>query len=142
MFSAVPFLIRWMRKIEWTMTSPTMIGFIISRRSQKRKASFSTRKNEILGEIEQVLKKYKIKVIILIIIELILVLFFWYFVTAFCHVYKATQTSWLIDSCLSILARWIIELLISLGLAKLYILAITGESSCLYKFIMFLYNFG
>ena len=100
------------------------------------------RKNEILEEIEQVLKKYKIKVIILIIIELILVLFFWYFVTAFCHVYKATQTSWLIDSCLSILARGIIELLICLGLAKLYILAITGESSCLYNFIMFLYNFG
>ena len=100
------------------------------------------RKNEILEEIEQVLKKYKIKVIILIIIELILILFFWYFVTAFCHVYKATQTSWLIDSCLSILARGIIELLICLGLAKLYILAITGESSCLYNFIMFLYNFG
>ena len=100
------------------------------------------RKNVILNEIDQVLKKYKIKVIILIIIELILVIFFWYFVTAFCHVYKATQTSWLIDSCLSILSRMIIELLISLGLAKLYIISINAEIHCLYKFVMFLYNFG
>ena len=100
------------------------------------------RKNEILLEIEEILKKYKTKVIILIIIELILVIFFWYFVTAFCHVYEATQISWLVDSCLSILSRAIIELLISFGLAKIYGMAISAESHCLYKFVMFLYNFG
>ena len=100
------------------------------------------RKNEILLEIEEILKKYKTKVIILIIIELILVIFFWYFVTAFCHVYEATQISWSVDSCLSILSRAIIELLISFGLAKIYGMAISAESHCLYKFVMFLYNFG
>ena len=100
------------------------------------------RKNKILEEIEKILKNYKLKVIILTIIELALVIFFWYFVTAFCHVYKATQKSWLFDSFLSMLSRAIIELLISLGLAKLYGIAIAGESHCLYKFVMFLYNFG
>ena len=78
------------------------------------------RKQEILFEIENILKNYKMKIIILIIIGLILMIFFWYFVTAFCHVYKATQISWLIDSSISILSRAIIELLISFGLAKLY----------------------
>ena len=93
-------------------------------------------------EIDEILNKYKCKVIILIIIEMILMIFFWYFVTSFCHVYKATQKSWLLDSLLSILIRAIIELMISFGLAKLYILAISGESQCLYKFVMFLYNFS
>ena len=98
------------------------------------------RKTEILMEIEEILKKYKIKIVILIIVELILMLFFWYFVIAFCHVYKATQLSWLWDSFLSILSRAIIELLISFGLAKLYRIAVESESHCLYKLTMFLYN--
>ena len=100
------------------------------------------RKQEILFEIEEILRKYKIKIIILIIIELILVVFFWYFVTAFCHVYQETQKSWLLDSLISILIRAIIELLISLGLAKLYRISVDAEIYCLYKFVMFLYNFG
>ena len=100
------------------------------------------RKKEILFEIEEILQKYKIKIIVLIIIELILMLFFWYFVTAFCHVYVGTQTSWLLDSCLSIIIRAIIELLISFLLAKIYRISVAGESYCLYKFVMFLYNFG
>ena len=69
-------------------------------------------------------------------------IFFWYFVTAFCHVYNSTQISWLLDSFLSILFTGIIELLISFGLAKLYRIAIAGEIHCLYKILMFLYNFS
>ena len=69
-------------------------------------------------------------------------LFFWYYVTAFCHVYHATQLSWLFDSCLSILSRGIIELLICLGLAKLYTIAISSGIHCLYKIVMFFYDFG
>ena len=61
------------------------------------------------------------RVIIFIIIEFILMLFFWYFVTAFCHVYNATQISWLWDSLTSILIRAIIELLIFniIGISKI-----------------------
>ena len=111
-------------------------------KSNKKYTITQIRKAEILLEIEQILKKHRMKVIIFIIIEFILMLFFWYFVIAFCHVYNATQISWLLDSLTSILIRAIIELLISLGLAKLYIMAIVSECHCLYKFLMFLYNFG
>ena len=100
------------------------------------------RKNEIISEIDEILKKYQLKVTILIIIEIILMIFFWYFVTAFGHVYKATQMSWLLDSLFSILIRAIIELLTSFGLAKLYTMAINTKINCLYKFTMFMYNFG
>ena len=100
------------------------------------------RKNEIIFEIDEILKKYKLKITILIIIEMILMIFFWYFVTAFGHVYKATQKSWLLDSLLTILIRAIIELLICLGLAKLYRIAVYSKIYCLYKIVMFIYNFS
>ena len=100
------------------------------------------RKKEILEEIEKILKKHKIKVIILISIESILMLFFWYYVTAFCHVYSRTQTCWLLDSFLTLLSRLIIELLFLLGFAKLYRIAVESNIECLYKLVIFLYCFG
>ena len=100
------------------------------------------RKKEILEEIEHILKIYKIKVIILVVIEVLMMLFFWYYVTAFCHVYSSTQTSWILDSFLSMLSRLIIELLVSLGFAKLYIMSVVSNCECLYKFVLFFYCFG
>jgi hypothetical protein len=100
------------------------------------------RKNEILLEVETILNKYKIKITILIIIEIIIMIFFWYYVTAFCHVYSSTQISWILDSLLSMLSRAIIELIISFLLAKLYRLAVESENHCIYRIVMFLYNFG
>ena len=100
------------------------------------------RKKQILLEVEQILKMHKIKIIILIIIENILILFFWYYVTAFCHVYSSTQLSWLLDSFLSILSRIIIELLLSLGFAKLYRIAVEANSHIIYKIVLFFYSCG
>ena len=102
----------------------------------------SKRKSEILYEIEKILKRHKIKVIILITIEVLLMLFFWYYVTSFCHVYSRTQLSWLLDSFLSMLSRLVIEILFSLGFAKLYRLAIESNTQSIYKFVLFFYCFG
>ena len=100
------------------------------------------RKEEIVKEVEIILKKYKIKVFIFIITQLILILCFWYYVTAFCHIYSKTQISWILDSSLSILSRLILELLISLGIAKLYRMSVEVNSRCLYKIVLFFYCFG
>ena len=100
------------------------------------------RKKEQLNEIEKILKNHKIRVIIFIIIEVSLIIFFWYYVTAFCHVYSRTQISWLLDSFLSIISRFIIECLFSLLFAKLYRIAIESNIFCLYKFVLFFYCFG
>ena len=100
------------------------------------------RKKEIRNEIEKILKKFKIKTIILIIIEFSLMLFFWYYVTAFCHVYNNTQYSWLFDSFLSILSRTVIDFLAPMGLAKLYRMAIESNIHCIYKIVLFLYSFA
>jgi hypothetical protein len=69
-------------------------------------------------------------------------LFFWYYVTSFCHVYSRTQLSWLLDSFLSMLSRLVIEILFSLGFAKLYRLAIESNTQSIYKFVLFFYCFG
>ena len=112
-------------------------------KNKKIKNGINTkRKKEILDEIEKILKIHRIKLIILNIIEIILILFFWYYVTAFCHVYSSTQSSWLLDSFLSILSRLIFELLISLGFAKLYRISVEANVKCLYNFVMFFYCFG
>ena len=100
------------------------------------------RKKEIINEIENILKKHKIKVIIFITIEFLLMLFFGYYVTAFCHVYSSTQISWLLDSFLSVLSRLVIINLISLGFAKLYRIAIESNVHCIYKFVLFFYCFA
>ena len=111
-------------------------------KKNKRYKVTEKRKKEILEEIEHILKIYKIKVIIVVIIEVLMMIFFWYYITAFCHVYSSTQTSWLLDSFLSMLSRLVIELLVSLGFAKLYTMSVVSNCECLYKFVLFFYCFG
>ena len=99
------------------------------------------RKFEIKIEIEKIFTNYKIKIFILICTELLLLIFFWYYVTIFCHVYPSTQTSWLLDSFLSMLSRFIIDALICLGLSKLYRIGVESNVKCIYNIAMFLYGF-
>ena len=100
------------------------------------------RKDEIYQEIENILKKYKIKVFIFIVVEIILMMFFWYYVTAFCHVYGKTQMSWLFDSFFFFLSRVIIDAIFSLIFAKLYRIGVESHVKCLYKTSLFFYSFG
>ena len=99
------------------------------------------RKKNIRKEIENILKKYKIKVIFFILIEFLLIIFFWYYITVFCHVYPNTQKSWLLDSSISMLLRIIIDFLICLGFAKLYRIAKESNIKCIYKISIFFYCF-
>ena len=111
------------------------------KRNKKYKIN-EKRKKEIFLEIEKILKKFKIKIIFLLVVEIILILFFWYFVTAFCHVYTYTQKSWLLDSFLSILSRFVIELLFALFFAKLYIVAVESNCYSFYRILLFIYDFS
>ena len=111
------------------------------KKDKKYKVS-EQRKKEILDEIKNILKIYKIKVVVLVAIEAIFIIFFWYYVTAFCHVYSSTQTSWLLDSFLSMISRIIIDCLISLGFSKLYIISIQSNIYCLYRLVMIFYIFS
>ena len=99
------------------------------------------RKQEILKEILKILKIYKIKVVFLMFIEILLLLFFWYYVTVFCHVYPMTQSSWIVDSLLTMLSRVIIDLLLCLFYAKLYRISVESKFNSIYKIALFFYCF-
>ena len=70
------------------------------------------KKDDIKKAIYKILKCLKIKVTIFINVEFLILLFFWYYVTAFCHVYVSTQKSWLVDCCVSFLISIVIEVVI------------------------------
>ena len=69
-------------------------------------------------------------------------LFFYYFVTAFCEVYKQTQISWLIDSFISFLISFPVEFVMAFITCILYIISIKYRNKCMYKLAMILYNLG
>ena len=99
-------------------------------------------KRNVFTKIENILHKFKVKIAFLFLIETVLFLFFWYFVTAFCHVFSSTQTSWLVDSFLSILSRFMIELIFALLFAKLYQMSVVSNFKTLYKVVMCIYDFS
>ena len=99
------------------------------------------RKEQIRKDIENILNKHKCKILILFYFEIILMLFYWYYVVVFCHVFSGTQTSWLIDSALSMVSRFIIDILMCLLFAKLYRIGVASNYECLYKIALFFYGF-
>ena len=109
------------------------------RKNRKYKVSRKT-KIEILKKINDVSKKFKIKIIIYFILEFSLILFFYYFVTAFCEVYNKTQISWIIDFLLSCLFSFLYHLFIAWVLALLYTLSIRYRLKTIYTIALFIYN--
>jgi hypothetical protein len=100
-------------------------------------------KNDIKKNIEKriikIMKCLKIKIIIFIIFEFLTMLLFYYYIIAFCHVYKSTQISWLLDSGSSIIISFIISFLMSVICSILYKLSIRCKIKILYIIILWLY---
>ena len=111
------------------------------RQNKKYKVSFKRRKH-ILKRIYEINRKLKIKIIIFIILEFLIMLFFFYFVTAFCEVYKNTQISWLIDSFVSFILSFPMEFLYAFFIAIFYKISIQFQIKWLYKIIMVFYSLG
>ena len=99
-------------------------------------------KENIFNEVEGVLKNFKCKIFFLLLIETIFILLFWYFVTAFCSVYSSTQTSWALDTFLSILSRLILEIIFGFLFAKLYRISVASSCETLYKLLICIYDFS
>ena len=99
-------------------------------------------KKDVNLKIEKILRCFKCKIVLLNFIISILILAFGYFVTAFCHVFSSTQTSWLLDTFLSILSRLIIELFFAFFFGKLYQISIRSNCKSVYKIVMFVYDFS
>ena len=99
-------------------------------------------KQIIFEKLRKIFKILKIKIISYIIIEFLLLLFFFYYVTAFCEVYKNTQTSWLSDSLISFLFSFPVELSLSFFYAVLYVISIKYKFKTMYNIVLFGYGLG
>ena len=111
------------------------------RKNKKYKVD-NNKKKIISTNISKIYKNLKIKIIVYIIIEFLFMLFFFYFITAFCEVYKETQLSWLYDSFISFLFSILLELLISFFISLIYVDSIRMKIQFLYNIILFLYRLG
>ena len=99
-------------------------------------------KKEIIIKIKSIIKKFRIKAIIFYIIEFVIMLFYWYYVTIFCYIYRKTIKSWLIDCVITIILRFIIDILLSSLFAFLYIKSLGCNCKCLFNATVFLYCFA
>ena len=109
------------------------------RKDRKYKVDKKT-KIEILKKINNISVKLKYKIIIFFACEFSIMLFFYYFVTAFCEVYKKTQISWILDFFISFLLSFLAEIFCSWLLTIFYILSIRYKLKFLYTLVIFIYN--
>ena len=98
------------------------------------------KKKNIYNKLIKIYKYMKIKIMCYIGIELSIMLFFLYFITAFCEVYKNIQNSWLFDSFISFLLSFLIDLLISFAISILYSISLKFRIKFLFKIVMILYR--
>ena len=111
---------------------------------RKNKAYYvdSKQKKIIYATLLKIFKILKIKILIYIIIEFSLLLFFFYYITAFCEVYKETQKSWIYDSFISFIFSIIYELLASFFISLIYETSLKYRIKFLYRISMFFYELG
>ena len=102
----------------------------------------SEKKFEIFLKIFCILNTLKIKIYIFIIIEFCLMLVFTYYVTAFCSVYKKTQTSWLSDCIVSFIMTNVIETFTAFVIAIFYSTSVKYKIKSLYNIALFFYDLG
>ena len=93
----------------------------------------------IENEIQKIIKCLKLKIIFFVIFEIIFMLFFFYYVTAFCQVYKNTQISWLLDGISSYVISLSISITLSFICSIFYKLSIRFKNIIIYKIMTFIY---
>ena len=110
------------------------------RKNKKYKVDVN-RKKYIYNNLMKIYKCLKLKIIFYIIIEFLIILFFLYYITAFCEVYKGTQISFIYDSLTSLLLSFLFDLLLSFFISLLYACAIKLNLKFLYTIAIFSYGF-
>jgi len=96
----------------------------------------------IINKLGEIYKILKIKIMCYILIESSILLFFFYYITAFCEVYKNTQISWVSDSLLSFVLSIPVEFFISFFHSILYVTSIKFQLKTLYNIVLFFYGLG
>ena len=94
----------------------------------------------MFNELKNICFRLRCEIIFFIIFEFSIMIFFYYFVTAFCEVYKNTQISWLIDFFYSFIISFTCEIIGALIIAIFYILSLKYRIKIIYNTALFFYN--
>ena len=135
------------KSLEYLTNSKDEIQSLFREEEKKmRKNKFfrvnNKRKKAINIKLIKIFKILNIKIIIYIIIEFTLMLFFFYYITSFCEVYKDTQASWILDNIISFLLSILTELFTSFLTTVLYLISLKLKLKTLYKLVIFFYGIG
>ena len=109
------------------------------RKNKKYKVT-KERKLEIIEEIKKILHTLERKISLFMILEFLIMLFFYYFVTAFCEVYRKTQFSWLFDCLIGFVISIGVEIGFAFLLSLMYKISIKYKKKFIYRITMFCYN--
>ena len=109
-------------------------------REDKKYKVTKERKLKIIEEITKISHKLERKIPIFMVLEFLIMLFFYYFVTAFCEVYRKTQMSWVYDCLIGFAINIGCEILFAFFLASMYKISIKFKKKCIYSMTMFCYN--
>lgn len=114
-----------------------IFGFLTSSKSILMKILlFSDQKEK--DNLNKVLRCIRIKLAFYFTLIFIFSLFFWYYVTAFCAVYKNSQIGWLIGAVISIALGLLTPVAMSLIVFIFRVIGIEKKSECSYKVSNFL----
>ena len=98
--------------------------------SVKQQKSIKAMKNELLKKIKMI----KIKLIIFLIVGIVFLFIFWYYLSAFCAVYKNTQGILIKDSLISYLAGMMYPFLFNLFPSIFRIIGLRRKKKYIYIF--------
>ena len=93
----------------------------------------------MIKEFQKIYKYLKTKIILYIFFEFSLLLFFFYYVTGFCIVYKKSQIDWLLDGLVSTFISILIKLLISFIILIFYLISLKYKIKIIYNIFIFTY---
>lgn len=109
-------------------------------KSDKKYTVSEERKKEIMKQIEDILQKQNKKNYCYFVFELIIVLLYWYYITAFCHVYSNSQDSWVLNTIFTLFFCFLFNCVVSFVFSILYKSSIENKSQCLYNAALTVYN--
>ena len=97
-------------------------------------------KLKIIEKIHKISNTLERKISLFMIFEFLIMLFFYYFVTAFCEVYRQTQITWLYDCLIGFFISICVEIGFAFLLSLMYKISIKYKKKFIYNVTMFGYN--
>ena len=101
--------------------------------------TYQSDQEDFLKEIKRVMRSVKCRLIVFVVIACLFICFFWYYVSAFCAVYKNTQTPLMIGCLISILFLIAFQMFVSFIIMLMRYIGLRCRCQCLYKASVCLY---